>query len=162
MNAEVFTKRFVRCPACGGAEFAVEHLFGDTERTAGPWYCHACDHGITLTVYPDGRVDVAASKQRIRRVRVILEIPPQEHSIMLEVKGTEYDDGDGFPSLEEQAQRHAYYYEESTCPTNYLRDVKEVRVGDREDPHGLARFVSASHAQGEVDTGQALVTGGAW
>ena len=41
-----------------------------------------------------------------------------------------------------------YFYEEHTCPTNWLRDVEEVSIGDNTDPHGLWKFVAVYDAEG--------------
>lgn len=35
----------------------------------------------------------------------------------------------------------AYFFDEGTCPTNWMRDVVAVISGGDEDPHGFATFV---------------------
>jgi hypothetical protein len=37
----------------------------------------------------------------------------------------------------------AYFYDEYTCPSNWLGDVEVVIQGDSTDPHGIAQWVAS-------------------
>jgi len=80
---------------------------------------------------------------------VQLEIPPQTKPITLYVKGQRFSDQPDPWSQDPPLSNLEYYYEEHTCPINYLHHALEVRLGDDADPHGLARFVDVQEcAQG--------------
>ena len=143
MKALVFTKRFVTCPTCGKSDHVIEHLFegfgkpgyGESLR-AGPWPCQVCGHSFNLTCWTDGTVELEPSNEPVSvPITVLLEIPPQNESIFLKVAAETY----GRPVTDDKER---YFYEEHTCPVNYLRSVVEVKVGDDEDPHGLALYRS--------------------
>lgn len=135
---EVKTKRFIACPHCGEEDMCIEHLFdfspgvGD-EHMAGPWHCEHCGHSFFIYTYRDGTVKIIEREEVSHPIFVLLEIPPQKESIFLIVASDTY----GRP-VEDDHQR--YFYEEHTCPVNYFRSVKEIKVGDDDDPHGLALY----------------------
>ena len=135
-----FTKRFITCPHCQEGVHTVEHLIQNAQNPtykgechAGPWYCDNCGHSFFLVASSDGTIDVTLHKEVSTPITVLLEIPPQQHPIVLKVAHKNY----GGP-VEENNLR--YFYEEYTCPINYLRDVLEVSVEGDSDPHGLASY----------------------
>lgn len=145
MSSTVYTKRFVRCPFCNVSEHQVEHLFGEyVGRTAGPWYCDDCGGAFMLHVSADGCLDVEKTGRRLRHVRVLLELLPQQETVQIEVDALEFDDGHGFAPDEEQERKHAFFYEEHTCPINWMRAAEEVRLGGDEDPHNLVRVMGVT------------------
>ena len=94
---------------------------------------------MTAGTYPDHfevqdeQVELAVLPDRSVPMVVLLEIPPQETAIILRVATETY----GRPVEDDDLR---YYYEEHTCPINYLRDVLQVKVQHDDDPHGLARL----------------------
>ena len=143
--------RHFACPNGCDHRFNVEHMFGRAQ-TAGPWYCDDCGQGWNIA--SDGeRVSVEKATAnlagegdgKLRKCFVTLEIPPQRESIFFKVRGMLWT-----PTItEETAERQRYYYEEHTCPTNWLRNVEEIRIGDDADPHGLAQFVAVYNVDAE-------------
>ncbi len=136
-EVKVKTKRFIDCPHCGEEDMCIEHLFdfqsGQEERMAGPWHCRHCGHSFFIYVRSDGTARIEEREEVSYPIFILLEIPPQEQSIFLKVASDSY----GRP-VEDDDQR--YFYEEHTCPVNYFRSVKEIKVGDDDDPHGLALY----------------------
>jgi len=45
--------------------------------------------------------------------------------------------------VEPTGKHDEFYYNEHTCPTNYLRDVVEVIADGEVDPHGCFKFVTS-------------------
>jgi hypothetical protein len=139
-----YKKRFVKCPnGCKNQEFSVEHMYELNMKKAGPWYCEECFQGWYFETSGEEIIltaDATNTKDRDGRCypsHVFLEIPPQEKSIYLKIKGM-YWHKDNVESHNE------YFYEEHTCPVNYFRDVEEIWLGvEGEDPHGLAKYVTA-------------------
>jgi hypothetical protein len=125
--------RYIRCPACGKGEFAVSHLPVGT-KTA--WYCDECGVHFHLHVLSESQVETAVDpSERIEKTLVTLR-SEQPVTILLEgmrfVRPGKPDDGD----------HDRYFYEEHSCPTNWLRHVLQVRddTGD-DDPHGIFAYV---------------------
>lgn len=149
----VIAVRFFACPNGCKCRFEVERLI-ERSGSAGPWYCDEC--GQAWRVVSDGEqvsVEKAAGGVVMgdgiaRKCFVTLEIPPQSESIFFKVRATRYEQTIT-PKIEEQ---NRYFYEEHTCPTNWLGDVEEIKIGDDTDPHGLARFVAVYDA----DAGEAV------
>lgn len=127
--------RHFACPNGCDHRFGIEHLFGRST-TAGPWYCDDCGQGWNIAI--DGE-QVSVEKADVRRkCFVTLEIPPQSESIFFKVRGMLWA-----PTItEETVEQKRYYYEEHTCPTNWLSEVEEIKIGEDTDPHGLAQFVA--------------------
>lgn len=142
MPVAIRTKRFAVCPRCGQGEWGVEHLFTHGMKSAGPWSCSNCEAAFVLEV--DLEAETIEFRERPdlqqKRCLVLLEIPPQEHPIRLIVEG-----------FEQTADEHSYYYEEHTCPENYLRSTLAVELNGRRDPHGLATFISAFAWQDDAE-----------
>jgi hypothetical protein len=148
MRVELKTKRYFTCPNGCKHEMTVEHLLGDgpcgvtkdyPKRQAGPWYCDECGQGWKLT-YDADSVDVEPVKGKKVDQWVILELPPQTEPIRFKVKAMRID-----RELDESADQ--YFYEEHTCPTNWLRRVEEVSIGEDDDPHGLFKHVRTYDAE---------------
>lgn len=150
MIVPIKTDRYFTCPNGCEDKFVVEHLFGPPLNRsgehgnvrAGPWNCDTCGTGWAISIALSGEVDVTKStseRANQKRCWVILEIPPQKEAIRLKVRGQYWS-----RCLDEETLGGlCYFYNEHTCPTNWLRDVEEIAIGEDTDPHGLAEFVAA-------------------
>lgn len=141
--AKIITHRFIVCPSCGKGEKPIDHLVPGTN--AGPWYCDLCGRGLMVDVHADGTLSRRYYSRSERRVNqlVLLRIPPCEKPIYLLVKGMRFETDGKVESDEDREGHKRYFYEEHTCPTNYLHDVVAVMVDGDSDPHGLAEYVTA-------------------
>jgi len=137
VNVEREVRTWALCPSCNGRVGTIDHLQAGEE--AGAWFCDGCGRGWWLTVTRDGIVHREHSERKERTV-VTLVLPPQTLPIVLTL--------DGFRIVKpgEEHDGDAYFYNEHTCPTNWLRHVTEVRIGDSDDPHGLFQWVSTEPA----------------
>lgn len=161
MKAELKTKRYVTCPNGCAHEMTVEHLLGEgpcattkdyPRRRAGPWFCDDCGQGWDLE-YDADSVDLTPTKggrEKMIRDWCILELPPQTEPVRFKVRGMRFEQ-----AIEEDNRR--YFYEEHTCPTNWLRDVKEIAIGAETDPHGLWKLVAIYDADAEETADAALL-----
>ena len=75
--------------------------------------------------------------------------------IYLVVKGMRMESPDK-PKTEEEHREHSrYFYEEHTCPVNYLRDTLSVIHGNPwkcdDDPHGLFKYIGEVPLKGNED-----------
>jgi hypothetical protein len=79
-----------------------------------------------------------------RRIKTfdLLVIPPQQTSIYFIIDSSRNDPSDSAD------HGKTYYYDEHTCPTNWLQSVEEVISDGDDDPHGLGQFVRSVDATG--------------
>lgn len=150
MVPDVKTRRYVTCPNGCEHEFIVEHILSERIASAGPWYCDECGQGWAVGYREDSAHFEKWTRQHpvgdgtddgIKRTQfVLLEIPPQQESIWLRVRGMRF-------TPKQDLDADMYFYEEHTCPTNWLGDVEEVWLGEMPDPHGLARVAAVSDAE---------------
>lgn len=126
------TKLFA-CPDCGSMEHSYGHLSaGDN---FGPWYCDKCGCSASGVVSEDG-VDIERGKDRKARTLVLLRLngsSTNTDAIHIVVEGMVFYPEGGRPVID--LARDEYFYNEHTCPWNYLR--LPIKKGDDCDPHGL-------------------------
>lgn len=137
--AEVFTytEQRLRCPDCGGGDWAVGHILDEEYSSFGPWYCSDCLQGWSGRNV-DGVISLARAEKQVRQT-VLLEIRPTEEPIRFRVSVPRV-------RFHKDQQEHEdgirYYYEEHTCPTNWFGLVDQISVGEDTDPHGFVEVVS--------------------
>lgn len=149
-RVEVHTQRFITCPACNRGHHAVEHLFerikeyGYEEYTAGSWWCdyEDCGVGFNLIAKASGEVlvDVQEGHKKVP-ITALLRILPTKNAIYLVVRGMRFINPKKEENARELFDHKKYFYEEHTCPSNYLNDTETVIISNDADPHGLASLV---------------------
>lgn len=130
MNTIAITKTHVVCPACRSPDSTVDHLKGSEQQLK--WYCQQCGAEYTFTLTAGFKVvDVKLTGNSVRKTLVLLRCG----KVGLVVQGMSFshikNNNDG------------YYYDEGTCPTNYMPQVLKVidlETGDP-DPHGIFEYV---------------------
>lgn len=132
-----FTKEVFDCPNCGSPEFSHGHL--KPGMSFGPWYCDGCGCAVRGKAQEDG-VDIERTGEWKAKTLVLLrlDVPTQQDKqIHIVVQGMLfYKDGQNPEGLLfKQQGLDAYFYDEHTCPWNYLR--VPIKEGDNTDPHGL-------------------------
>jgi hypothetical protein len=144
IRVALHTKRYFKCLTCKEGTFWVEHLFGPGPKTWGPWYCDECGQGHRGRVEgEDVRVELTGDKREW--TAVLLKLEPDAGDVYLTVRGMHFTKNDG-PMPEGAFHEGGYFYNEHTCPTNYLRRVIEILqiMPDGEqstDPHGIFEYV---------------------
>jgi hypothetical protein len=141
-TAKCKMKIFLQCPACEKGEFAVSHIVAG--QSFGPWCCESCG------TYVEGVREGATFELKIlpdlkrEKITVTLQsktVPP----ITLKLNSWQYIPGTTAapPLTPERAWDNAtYFYNEHTCPTNFMREVAEIIFQGDSDPHGVFEFVS--------------------
>lgn len=126
-------KTYAVCPHCGESAARVDHLIKEAPIKSGTWNCHGCGGPYSVSVSTDKVITTVKSDSPFsKRVFDLLELPPQQHSIYFVVERKDW----GIQGFDP-----TYYYNEHTCPTNWLSEVHMVIDEDNTDPHGLFRFV---------------------
>jgi hypothetical protein len=109
----------------------------------GPWYCPECGAGVDWDVpEPDPVAQVPeaigtlSGNNKIDRL-VLLELDKHRSPVQLVVRGMRFE------GIERDCAGDAYFYNEHTCPTNYLTSAEVIMEADDADPHGLFTFTKA-------------------
>lgn len=126
------TERYIFCPICGKEGKRVDHLPIGCKTV---WYCDECGGEFRLQVIEGGDVECEATGHRKDRTLVTLR---SDAPVTLVVEGMVFSQ-----TPEDEREHHVeYFYNEHTCPTNYMGNVLRVISGDGDtDPHGIFRFV---------------------
>jgi len=133
------TKTYAVCPTCQADAGEVDHLLGTKVSTR--WYCDACGHNYQLAFSEDGAVAISPLPGRRITTLNVLKLPPQEKPVFFVVKGMRFEAATTDQD-QDQEDSTRFFYEEHSCPTNWLKPEMVYYDGDC-DPHGLIQFVTA-------------------
>ncbi len=129
--------RYIVCPGCGKGPKQVSHLEVGA-KTA--WYCDECGVRFRLHVLSADAVDcevIPGERKEKTIVTLRSEVP-----VTIRVEGMNlinrenFDDDGTTPEL-----RDRYFYEEHTCPTNFLGVLNVSDDAGDTDPHGIFKYV---------------------
>lgn len=136
--AEKITKEYIKCPCCGessGLAFTSDYQGGMTS-----WeHRHKACGGAFMYGYVNGSAVVGpiVGLPKVTPIVSLMVLPPQKYPVYLLIgDSTHSRNDDGTPNLDRD-----YYYNEHSCPTNWLNDIKAVIIEDDADPHGLIEHV---------------------
>lgn len=138
MKATIVTesRKVFECIECNKPfKSSYEHL--SIGQSFGPWYCDHCGCGIRGEITGDG-IELLRDKERKAKTLVLLRLDAElEEPIHIVVEGAAfYPEGGNLESVIKRKQDlDAYYYDEHTCPWNYLR--VPIKKGNDADPHGI-------------------------
>lgn len=134
------SKQVLPCPHCGKGDHDVDAL--PVGREVGPWYCKVCGLAFSLVRLPEDGTFEVTLRPETRKVETLdlLMLPPQDQAVYFVVKGMRFEDKKADPYVTDKEHK-AYYYDEHSCPTNWLAPEMVYYEGDS-DPHGLIRFVA--------------------
>ena len=137
MKAVTVRHEHLLCPHCGKGEHDVSHVM--ISGSFGPWYCNECGGEFEGRRGTSGEINVELRSGRKVITVDVLVLPPQEQDVYFVVEGMRFE-----PPSEQQPERErlaSSFYEEHSCPINWLKPVMVYTDGDS-DPHGLLKFVS--------------------
>lgn len=131
-----YTKTCVICPHCGAQTgSSVDHLTAGT--SFGPWYCDACGGAYTGTAN-GSETQVIKNDHRFSRTFDLLVLEPQAKPVYFVMAGKSYHRGQ--PD-KDAAENKRYFYEEHSCPTNWIGNASMIAIDGDTDPHGILSFV---------------------
>lgn len=138
MIVQAKVRLFIPCPSCTKGLWRVDQL--PISQTA-TWTCDKCLRTANIERVSETDFETIPAKGRKDTpVTVTLRsitIPP----ITLKLNTWKYDHSQGLPQ-EEYESNERYFYNEHTCPTNWVREIEEIEFQGNRDPHGVFRFVS--------------------
>lgn len=127
----------IKCPLCLRYSFNIGNL------KIGQWSLRCCEScGQQLHIVRSTRSSATAEPTGKKQTKITVTlvsdtVPPIEMKV-----NTWRPLHSDNRSPEEFFQNQKFYYEEYTCPTNWLYEVEQMSVGNDHDPHGLFRLVS--------------------
>lgn len=132
------TKHYAICPNCNEKAGGVDHLLNSNTSTM--WYCDNCGARYSLK-FENGKMFIGKTNECLTKTLVLL----RSGHIALIVEGM------NFSTHEEN--NDAYFYNEHTCPTNFMDKVKmiiDLRNNDN-DPHGIFEYVATFPYDERID-----------
>jgi hypothetical protein len=116
-------------------------------------------HGIATSARAGSRVAPghvairkSASKRTFSRSMALLKLEGKDGTVYFVMEHSRYHSGDPEDETDEVNQSHQrYFFEEHSCPTNWLRECVAVIVEGDCDPHGFLDFVRAVDVPLEFD-----------
>lgn len=129
----------IACPFCGQQWFEIGHLKVGTQ--FGPWFCDECGRSFLGTIGISS-VEWMPGTERLVPTKVTLEIRTEDAPITFLVDSFLIVEQGETPEESPGMENAQYFYEEHTCPTNWLMKVEEViDKNGRHDPHGVFKYV---------------------
>ncbi len=128
-------KNWIICPTCDNTVATIDHLLTNKySGSFGPWYCNSCGIGVCGEVKEGILISTRSNLSSIKKDVLVLLKHYEIDDLFIVVKGM------CFGNKQEEEQNLAYYYNEHTCPVNYLGVDKIIYKGDS-DVHGLFEYV---------------------
>lgn len=123
----------VACPTCGRLS-TIDHVeIGETMI----WRCDdQCGVHYQFTRLSETEVDIEPTGVVHNQVYALMQLKTDE-TLTIMVK----HDRNTAESEEEFLKGMKYFLNENTCPTNYLRGIRAIFIGEQADQHGLFEYV---------------------
>lgn len=150
MGDKLYTQTFIICPWCDmQSGCRVDHLFAIIPSTFGHWSCNECGKSFSGTVSSPGKVILKReNKPPYGRAMALLRFDGKGGPVFF-VMDRKYHTA-GEPDAELQSSDN-FFFEEYSCPTNWLSDcVAVIEQGDA-DPHGFLMHVRSVEVPRDFD-----------
>ena len=131
-------KYYSTCPSCHEKDGTVDHLLD--LNTSTMWYCDNCGARYSLK-FENGKMFIGKTKEYKEKTLVMLKYS----DVVLIVEGMKFSDY--------KENNDAYFYNEGTCPINYMRSVKmiiDIKNNDN-DPHGIFEYIETVDYDERID-----------
>jgi predicted RNA-binding Zn-ribbon protein involved in translation (DUF1610 family) len=139
LKSETKTETSIICPNCGedsGIKVDVYKKLG-LPYTFLSGTCESCGREYSkVTINSLSDVEVELKDTFSVDQYVLLKMEPQKNPVYIVIKAKDF--GRGGDAKDDDSKR--YYYEEHSCPINYLGVVLIAEGGDT-DPHGIFEYV---------------------
>jgi ribosomal protein L37AE/L43A len=145
-----YSQEYILCPHCGEKSGQrICHLYDQTPRRFGPWACENCDKYFSGTVNAPSDVTlVKEDKPPKKRLLTLLKFPGKDGDVFFIQNHFDYGHSDPYDELQSHNQ---YFFEEHSCPTNWLRNTAVVVQNGDHDPHGFLEYVRTVRVEKDFD-----------
>lgn len=151
----LYRHELATCPWCNGASgHRVDHLYAHPLPCRfGPWRCAECDKSFEGTVRAPGDVELIKDETASATARAmsLLKFDGKDGPTFFVMDHRHYSAQD---SDEEKQGHDRYFFEEHSCPTNWLRHCAAVIQDGDTDPHGFLTFVRSVEVSEDFDADQ--------
>lgn len=151
----LYSHDLIVCPHCGGESgHRVDRLYSGAPRAFGPWYCGQCRGSFSGRVKAPKDVDVWQNHDgaRFTRSMALLKLEADSRTVFFVMDHDRYWPPDDLGQSDRENQSHQrYYFEEHSCPTNWLSECVAVIEDGDTDPHGFLEFVRAVNVPNDFD-----------
>lgn len=127
----------IPCPSCTEGRWRADQL---TIGQSTTWSCSECSNQARIRRIADDEFETVPTGRKDTPITVTLR-SMTEPPITVKVNAWKYAHSQDL-SKEEFEEGARYFYDEHTCPTNWLRDIKQIEFKGDTDPHGVFEFVS--------------------
>jgi hypothetical protein len=146
MIVQATTKLFVSCPTCKKGEFRIDQI--PVGAQYGPWECRICYAYAMVRRLSSVDTQIDAAEGRKQTPITVTLQSRTEPKIILKLNAWKYEFSQN--NTPEEFQEHErYYYNEHTCPTNFVSQIEQIIFEGDRDPHGVFEFVSVE--DGHID-----------
>jgi hypothetical protein len=153
----LYRHEFAMCPWCDGESGSrVDHLYDQKlPTTFGPWYCDECGAPFSGIVLEPGNVEFRKEEKRdgFRRCMALLKFERKDGPtfFVMDHKRYLHRDDDTDEKIQDGLR---FFFEEHSCPTNWLSECAAVIQDGDCDPHGFLEFVRAVDVPRDFDDQQ--------
>lgn len=137
MIVQAKVRLYIPCPSCTDGSWRADQLHEGQSTT---WTCNSChrEANILRVDYNDFRTTPTGRKETPVVVTLRSDTKP---AITVRLNTWKYAHSQK-DTKKEYEEHQRFYYDEHTCPTNWIKQVEEISVGKDKDPHGIFEFVS--------------------
>ena len=139
----VETTTYVHCPSCNAKAWPIDHVLADKALLDTLcWSCPYCGVACELHIKSPTEVEIVINSNMSISVPCLhlLKMRPQDHPVFFVIRSFDYYRGHDGQAPFANAK---YYYEEGTCPVNWIADIEMIAAGNNTDPHGLFEYVTS-------------------
>jgi len=137
MIVQAKVRLYIPCPGCTEGSWRVDQL---SPGQSTSWTCESCRNECDILRVDANFFKVALNGRKDTPVVVTLR-SDTEPAITMRLNAWKYSHSQK-DSPEEYKEHQRYFYDEHTCPSNWVKYVEEISVGKDKDPHGIFGFVS--------------------
>jgi len=138
MLVDLKIRLYAPCPCCTTGYWEIGHIRIGQDVT---WTCNSCHNEVKLERASEGACKAEPTGRKETPVTVTLR-SVTEPPITLKLNTWKYAHSQG-DSQEEYTSNQQYFYDQHTCPTNWVNEIVEMEFKGDRDPHGVFEFVSA-------------------
>lgn len=151
-DVKIISQTHIVCPHCRKPASTIDHLKEDKVDGNFKWYCNQCGYQYEFATNCHGDVVPGSLKltgHRTEKTLVLL----RNGQVGLVVEGMRFVPGDG---QEDDNEHDSYFYDEHTCPTNFMASVKAVFDLEKRDvdPRGIFHHVLSLPYDGRIEDGE--------
>ncbi len=134
----------IPCPNCKEGGWRADQL-GINQPTT--WACSQCNRYSHIVRINDSDFQTVLIDQKETPITITLR-SVTEPPITVKVNAWRYGHSQDM-TWEDFVGHQKYFYDESTCPTNWLRDIQQIEFEGDTDPHGVFQVVSVEEGHFE-------------